>query len=145
MADEGEVVAATMKDLKALETTLTSNMDKRMDELRELITKLASVQAATPSSSSITVENSSEENPLENKEADGDKGKDKEGEANVNDLPKKPTLFDGKGDKGGYNAAPPPIYSLDPLIPHPHINNIGAVPKIDASSSVGVSWNCLRR
>ena len=53
MADEGDGVAATMKDLKALETTLTSNMDKRMDELRELLAKLASVQAATPSGSSI--------------------------------------------------------------------------------------------
>ena len=143
MAEEGEGVAATMKDLKALETSLTSKMDKRMDELRELVAKLASVQACTPSTSSIPGDNSSDEIPLENEEAEGGKGKDKEGEGtNENDLPKKPTSSNGKGEKGGYHVVSPPSYTPDPLIPHPHINNIGDVPKIDASSSFS-QWQYL--
>ena len=34
MAIEGEEVAATMKDIKEMETSLKSAMDKRMDEMR---------------------------------------------------------------------------------------------------------------
>ena len=52
MPGEGEDVAATMKDLKEVQTSLTSLVDKRMDELRELIAQLASAQAAAPSASS---------------------------------------------------------------------------------------------
>ena len=44
MADD-DGVAATMKDLKELQTSLTSSMDTRMDELRELIAKCASHQS----------------------------------------------------------------------------------------------------
>ena len=58
MADEE--VAATMKDLKEMETSLTSIVDKRMDELREMIAKLASMQASTPSASSAPGDNSLE-------------------------------------------------------------------------------------
>ena len=58
MADEE--VAATIKDLKEMRTSLSSIVDKRMDELRELITQLASAQAAAPSSSSAPRNNSSE-------------------------------------------------------------------------------------
>ena len=37
MAIEGEEVVATMKDIKELETSLTSAMNARMDEMREMI------------------------------------------------------------------------------------------------------------
>ena len=60
MAEGGEEVAATMKDIKELETSLTSVMDKHMDELREMIAKLMSTQASTPSASSAPGDNSSE-------------------------------------------------------------------------------------
>ena len=51
MAIEGEDVAATMKDIKNIETSLTSAMDKRMDEMREMIVNLMKMQATTPSDS----------------------------------------------------------------------------------------------
>ena len=70
MSDEGEEVAATMKDLREVETSLTSLVDKRMDELRDLIEKLASVQASTPSASSAPGDNSSENVAKENEEVE---------------------------------------------------------------------------
>ena len=58
MADED--THATMKDLNEMQTSLTSLVDTRMDELRELIAQLASVKAS-PSSSSPHGGNSSKE------------------------------------------------------------------------------------
>ena len=37
MAIEDEKVAATMEDIRNMETSLTSSMDKLMDEMREMI------------------------------------------------------------------------------------------------------------
>ena len=62
MAD-GDEAGATMKDLKDLEASLTSIVDKRMDELRDMIAKLASAQASTPSASSVPGDNSSDKVP----------------------------------------------------------------------------------
>ena len=56
MADED--TQATMKDLKEVQASLTSLVDSRMDELRELIAQLASVKAS-PSASSPHDGNSS--------------------------------------------------------------------------------------
>ena len=72
---EGDVVAATMKDLKELKSSLTSLVDTRMDELRELLTKLGSARAAAPPASSAHNDNSSEKVNVEDEEADdGDRG-----------------------------------------------------------------------
>ena len=65
--NKGEEVVATMKDLKKMETSLKSIVDKRMDELRELIAKLASAQASTPSASSDPGDHSSENVAKEDK------------------------------------------------------------------------------
>ena len=51
-------VPATMKDLKEMHTSLTSLMDSRMDELRELLSKFPSTKAA-PSASNPPGDNSS--------------------------------------------------------------------------------------
>ena len=134
MPKEGEEVAATMKDLREVETSLTSLVDKSMDELRDLIAKLASVQASAPSASSALVDNSSENVAKENEEVEEGEGEGKGGESK-NKLPKKDSPSKGKGGKEDYHTVPPPSYTPDPLIPHPHINNIGVPPKIDASSS----------
>ena len=77
MANEGEDEPATMKDIKEIETYLTSAMDKRMDEMREMIAKLMSMQASTPSASSAPVDTSSEkinseDDGVENGEANKD-------------------------------------------------------------------------
>ena len=79
MPEEGEEVAATMKDLREVETSLTSLVDKRMDELRDLITKLASVQASTPSTSSAPSDNSSEKVNVEDEGVGECEGEGKEG------------------------------------------------------------------
>ena len=116
-----------------------------MDELREMVAQLASAQAAAPSSSSAPRNNSSEKVNVEEEEVDegeregegdGDKEKDK------GKISKKAPSSNGKGDKEEYHAVPPPSYTPDPLIPHPHINNIGVPPKIEASSSFS-QWQYL--
>ena len=143
---EGEEVAATMKDLKEMQTSLTSIMDKRMDELRELIAQLGSARAAASGASSAPHDNSSENINVENDEADGGetgtKG-DGDQENEKAKIPKKSSSSDGKGKEEGYHAVPP-TYSPDPPVSHPHINNIGVPPKIDASSSFS-QWQYLMR
>ena len=137
MADEN--VAATMKDLKEMQTSLTSLVDKRMDELRELIAQIASAQATTPPASSAPTDNSSEHINEEDDGADGGEEEGKEGgEKDKTKLPKKPP---SSNEKEEYHAVPP-NYTPDPPIPHPHINNIGVPPKIEASSSFS-QWQYL--
>ena len=137
MANEGEDEPATMKDFKEIETSLTSAMDKRMDEMRDMIAKLMSTQASTLSASSALVDTSSEKI---NSEDDGVEN----GEANKDDPHKNASPAKEKGGKGDYHAVPPPSYTPDPLIPHPHINNVGAPPKIDATSSFS-QWQYLMK
>ena len=60
MANEGEDEPATMKDIKEIEKSLISAMEKHMDEMREMFMKLMDVQKATPSASSAPGDNSSE-------------------------------------------------------------------------------------
>ena len=72
MAD-GDQVEATMKDLKDI-TSLTSIMDKRMDELRDLLAKLAGSQASTPSASSVPGATLRRNPPRKTKERKGIKG-----------------------------------------------------------------------
>ena len=85
---EGDEVAATMKDLKELKSSLTSLVDTRMDELRELLTKLGSARVAAPPPSSAHNDNSSENVNGEDEEADdGDTGT-KEDEDTANEKPK---------------------------------------------------------
>ena len=87
MAEEEEV-AATMKDLKEMEASLTSVVDKRMDELRELIAQLASAQASTLSASSAPNDNSSEKVNVENVEVDEGEGEGKESGVEIKIKPK---------------------------------------------------------
>ena len=146
MPEEGEDVAATMKDLKEVQTSLKSLVDTRMDELCELIAQLGSARAAAPPASSAPHDDSSENVNGEDDEADegetGTKGDgDKENEKAK--IPKKSSSSNGKGKEEDYHAVPP-NYTPDPLVPHPHINNIGVPPKIDASSSFS-QWQYLMR
>ena len=106
-----------MKDLKELQTSLTSSMDTRMDELRELIAKLVSVQATNPSTSSVPGGISPEKPPSDQEVVVGENETIKE-----------------KSGKEEYHTVPP-NYSPDPPIPHPHINNIGVPPKIESCAS----------
>ena len=131
MADED--AQATMKDLKELQTSLTSLMDSRMEELRELITKLGSAKASPSASSPHGGNSSSEHVNVENEDEDGGEEGHLEGDKN-NHTPKEKPSSQGNGSKEEFHAVPP-SYSSDPPIPHPHINNIGVPPKIDASSS----------
>ena len=86
-----EDVVATMKDLKEMQTSLTSIVDKRMDELRELIAQLASAQASTPSASSAPSDNSSEKVNVEDEGVGEGEGEGKEsGDKDKNKIPKKP-------------------------------------------------------
>ena len=140
MADED--AQATMKDLKEMQASLTSLVDSRMDELRELIAQLASAKAS-PSASSPHGGNSSQEHVnVENEDEDGGDEGNSEGDKK-NHTPKEQPSSQGKSSKEEFHAVPP-SYSPDPPIPHPHINNIGVPPKIDASSSF-TQWQYLMR
>jgi hypothetical protein len=141
MADD-DGVAATMKDLKEMETSLNSNMDKRMDELHNLIAKLASAQASNPSASSVPGGHSSEKPPLDHEGAEGENEPNKEGEGQK-EKDKASSSSQGKDGKEEYHTVPP-FYSPDPPIPHPHINNIGFPHKIDTCSSF-TQWQYLMR
>jgi hypothetical protein len=101
-----------MVDFKSLESTMTS----QMNELHEIMAQLmqAKFASATPLSdipAPLNVENAG----LEEEDAD----KDKTNEARSS------TKGDGKGEF-------PHWYSPGPPIPHPHINNRGDPPKLDA-------------
>ena len=129
MADED--VPATMKDLKEMQTPLTSLMDSCMNKLCDIFTKFASTKAA-PYASSPPGDNSSTEHVnVENEDENGGEGEHSEGDKK-NTSPKENPSSHGKGSKEEFHAVPP-SYSPDPPIPHPHINNIGVPPKIDAS------------
>jgi hypothetical protein len=102
----------TMVDFKSLESTMTS----QMNELREMMAQLmqAKLPSATPlpeMPAPLNVENAG----LEEEDAK----KDKTNEARSS------TKGDGKGEF-------PHWYSSNPPIPHPHINNRGDPPKLDA-------------
>jgi hypothetical protein len=100
----------TMDDFKSLESTMTS----QMSELREMIAQL--MQAKPPSAPplpEIPATLNGENVGLEEEDAD----KDKEARSS--------TKGDGKGEF-------PHWYSPNLPIPHPHINNRGYPPKLDA-------------
>ena len=146
MAGEGDDVAATMKDLKELKGSLTSLMDTRMDELCELIAQLGSARATTPPASSAHNDNSSKNVNSEDEEADDGETGTKGDEDKAHEKPKSPKKSSSSGGKGkeeDYHAVPP-NYTPDPPVPHPHINNIGVPPKIDATSSF-TPWQYLMR
>ena len=93
MADED--AQATMKHLKEFQTSL-SLMDSRMEELRELLTKLASAKA-TPSASSPHGGNSSQEHVnVENKDEDGGDEGHSEGDKKNHTPKEKPSSQVGR-------------------------------------------------
>ena len=96
MAAEGEDVPTTMKDIKEIEKSLTSSMEKRMDEMRELFTKFREAQTATPSASTSPEDVSLEEIPSEESEGEGKESESKDAK---NDPPNKTSPSKGKGEK----------------------------------------------
>jgi hypothetical protein len=98
-----------MDDFKNLE----SSMSTQISELREMIAQL--IQAKTPSAPPPDKPATPQVENVGLKEEDADKGTDA----------KSCTKGDGKGEF-------PHWYSPDPPVPHPHINNRGDPPKLDA-------------
>jgi hypothetical protein len=115
-----QATAASMADIKALETTLTSSMDARFNEFRDLLNKLINNKP----SDIIPLEkasNSDEGGPKEDKEQ-------KEKEVKANDKPKSsPNLHEEKEE---YHAVRG-WYSPDPIITT-RINPLGPPPKLNA-------------
>ena len=66
MAEDDEM-PATMNDIKEM----TSSMDKRMDEMHEMIASLINAQAAIPSASSPTEDHLLGKKPVDNEEDGG--------------------------------------------------------------------------
>ena len=97
MAAEGEEVAATMNDIKEM----TSSMDKRMDEMREMIASLINVQAAAPSASSPTEDPLTGNKPVDNEEDGGESASQEK-----DNLPKKPPSSESKNGKEEFHAVP---------------------------------------
>ena len=96
MVIDYEKVVPTMEDLKSMETSPTSAMDKRMDEMREMIANLMKSQGTAPSAST----------PLEDPFLE--KKPEEEGEGEHRDeSPKKPASTKGKDGKEEYHEVPP--------------------------------------
>ena len=111
----------TMDDLKSLETTLLKSFEAKMEEMNQMIARLTSSIAPSPSSSEAPTPSSKEKGNT------GSKDDDVEGEKLNGSTSKK-----GSG-KEEYSEVRH-VYSPDPPIPHPHINNRGDPPKLTASS-----------
>jgi hypothetical protein len=119
MGTESEVSATqvTMDDLKSMEST----MSNQISELCEMIVQLmqAKFPSVPPPPLEIPAPLNREEVGVEDEDADKNKGKDKEANSSTKG-----------GGKGEYHHMP--WYSPNPLVPHPHINNRGDPPKLDA-------------
>jgi hypothetical protein len=113
-----------MEDLKDLETSMRSTMDAQMKELREMIVQLLPKGVGSPLPP-LEV-NSSAAQATEVEESDGTK--------------ESPTKSASGKEK--YSEVPH-IYSPDPPIPHPHINNRGDPPKFNPSCFS--NWQFLMR
>ena len=107
----GNTSPVSMDDLKKLETSLTSSMDAQLKELREMMTQLLN-GSKPPASSSLEVNASATQG--------------EEGEGTKESPPK---IDGGKAEHHAVSF----VYSVDPPIPHPHINHRGDPPKLISS------------
>jgi hypothetical protein len=113
-ASEGSGNQVFMDDFKTLESSVTS----QISELHEMIAQL--MQTKTPSAPPLPDKPATPQVENEGLEVEvADKGTEA----------KSSTKGNGKGEF-------PHWYSPDPLIPHPHINNRGDPPKLDA-----INWS----
>ena len=118
--EKAKVTMASMADIKALETTLTSTMNAKFDEFRDMFMKFANGKR----SEIIPLEEASNSEEGDSKE---DKEKKKKG-VETDTRPKtSPTLHE---EKEGYHAVPG-WYSPDPIITT-RINPLGPPPKLNA-------------
>ena len=118
----GNTSPVSMDDLKELETTLTSSMNAQLKELREMMTQL--LNGSKPPASSFLEVNASA-------------AQSGEGEGIIKDPP--PKIDGGKAE----HHAVPFVYSPDPPILHPHINNRGEPPRLNPSCFY--NWQFLMR
>jgi hypothetical protein len=100
-----------MDDFKSLESTMST----QISELREIIAQLMQAKASSAPPPPLVAPASTEQ--VEVGVEDEDTDKDKEARSST------------KGNKKGEF---PHWYSPDPPVPHPHINNRGDPPKLDA-------------
>ena len=114
----------TMEDLNNLETSIRSTMDTQMKELREMIAQLLpkGVGSTPPPLEAIS---------------SAAQATDEEGSDGTKESPSKTA-----SGKEKYSEVPH-IYSPDPPIPHPHINNRGDPPKFNPSCFS--NWQFLMR
>ena len=90
-----EDVSATMKHLKEIQTSLTSLMDSRMNELHESLAQFASAKAAPSASSPPGDHSSAEHVNVENGHENGSEGEHSEGDKK-NNAPKENPPLTGK-------------------------------------------------
>ena len=138
MAPQGKDVdpeasgTVSIEDFKKLETTLTSSIESqntKMDELREMIMLLMPKKPASPTTTPLEED---PEVPLKNPNSVNSEEEEKVGDTDTGSASTKK-----KVGKEEYHEVPH-AYSPNPPIPHPHINNRGDPPKLDASSFI--SW-----
>ena len=108
----GSTPPVSMDDLKNLETSFKSSMDTQMEELCAMMRELMKANKP-PVTSSL--------------EANASATLDGEGEQPTDESP--PKIDGGKPEYHGV----PFKYSVDPPIPHYHINNRGDPPKFNPS------------
>ena len=123
----GDPVPATMDDLKGVETNLTSLIDARMSKMLEMIECLT------------VAKESSKPSPLEDSDArDGANAKPLGGDEEEDEETKKKKEFDKNASGSSLKSGEPKDYHNVPWlfpdapVPHPHINNRGEPPKLDA-------------
>ena len=124
---EGAEKPASMDDLKSLETSLRSSMESQMLDMKKYLAELLkpSVPPIIPISEDKDplLEGDASASPSSKKPLEGDNL------ANVKVSSASPKK--GLGEKKAYNAID--WRSLDPPVPHPHINTRGDPPKLNVN------------
>ena len=129
---EGDKVAVSVEDLNEVRTSLESSIDTKMSKMETQLDTLTALINNLMNKDKPAVAPSDEVNrALEAaKKAANDEQFTEDDPENKRDGAS--TTSQGGGDK--YNKMPPPssFQSADPPMNHPHINNIGDPPKINA-------------
>ena len=115
--------SVTMEDLKGVEASLRISMETELRAMREMIAQLLPANKTStpppPEDPASTLRDKASARP----------GEEKVEDENTLESPSSKK----KGGKEDYSEVPH-WYSPDPPIPHPHINNRGDPPKLNASS-----------
>ena len=123
----GEKVGVSTEDLNEVRTSLESSMDTKMSSMEAKIDKLAALIDSVITKGIPTKEIEEVEDPSSAEAKKAAVGEEDDPEKlKANSSSTKP-----KNGNGEYSSVPPFKFA-DPHVNHPHINNVGDPPKVNA-------------